>query len=254
MRKILLYLQFNGAAYHGYQKQENLPTIENEVNIALSKLLNEFIQVSGCSRLDKGVSAYKFALTFETISKLPENRFCTKLNNFLPKDIRSYASFEVPLSFHVRKSLISKTYQYAIYSSPVVLPLLSKEAYYIKEKLDIEKIKECISILEGKHNFNAFRNITIEQPLDYKNTIKTIYKIDLYVEDVLKIKITADNFLYNMARLIVSVLIEVGTSRMSVATVKEMIETGLKKKSLPTPPARFLFLKDIQYNEEGILF
>ena len=242
MRKFLVTIQYNGKNYNGWQKNSNSKSVQGEIENALGKLFSIPVSVEGVSRTDTGVSAKEYYFTFCADTKLPTSRIPFKLNRFLQKDIQAYEAVEVDLDFALRKRVKSKTYVYKVYSSDHLLPLINRDAYHVKEKLDVEKMNEQAKLLVGKHDFSAF----CSQGGDDKNPIKTLYSahVSQNEDGIISISLTGDGFLYNMVRIIAGTLIDVGRGKIdnisNVLLLKDRQNAGL------TLPAKALTLQKIE--------
>ena len=118
LRNIAMTIEYCGTAYCGWQIQDSDPTVQAEVERALSELCGEKISVTGCSRTDSGVHARNFVLNFKTASTIPPDRFPQAVNSFLPGDIAAKSAAEVPDGFHARFDAKFKTYRYYFYIAP----------------------------------------------------------------------------------------------------------------------------------------
>lgn len=242
MRKFLVTIQYNGKNYNGWQKNSNSKSVQGEIENALGKLFSIPVSVEGVSRTDTGVSAKEYYFTFCADTKLPTSRIPFKLNRFLQKDIQAYEAVEVDLDFALRKRVKSKTYVYKVYSSDHLLPLINRDAYHVKEKLDVEKMNEQAQTLVGLHDFSAFST----KGGDDKNPIKTLYSahVSQNEDGIISISLTGDGFLYNMVRIIAGTLIDVGRGKIdnisNVLLLKDRQNAGL------TLPAKALTLQKIE--------
>lgn len=243
MRRFLVCCQFNGKNYNGFQKNENGKTIQGEIENALEKLFLNKIEITGCSRTDAGVSAEKYFFHFDAETKLPADRVCFKLNRFLPKDIQCFESQEVKDSFSARDCK-KKTYQYSIYQSPHLLPLLNRDCVQVKENLNVNDMQEASKFLIGKHDFASFRS----ENADVKSSTRTIFSINIKKsENVISFEISADGFLYNMVRILVGTLIDVGTGKIKVAEMSKILESKNRQQAGQTMPAKALRLVNVEY-------
>lgn len=242
MRRFLVTIQYNGKNYTGWQKNGNGKSIQDEVENALYKLFETTINVEGVSRTDSGVSAQEYYISFCVDTKLPTNRIPFKMNRFLQKDVQAYKAQEVDLSFNVRKSVKNKTYVYKIYSSEYLLPLLNRDAYLVKEKLNVEKMNEQAKLLVGRHNFTAFSS----KGGDDKTPVKTIYdaKVTKNSDGIISISLTGDGFLYNMVRIIAGTLIDVGCGKIN--NLQDVLLSKNRQNAGLTLPPKALTLQKIE--------
>ena len=222
MRRIRIFVAYDGTNYCGWQIQPNGITIEEKLNKALNRLTGEDIRVIGASRTDSGVHALGNVAVFDTESPIPPERFSYALNQRLPEDIVVVKSDEVPLDWHPRyQDKISKTYEYHIYNAQMPNPLKTRYCTFVSFPLDIGAMREGAKYLIGAHDFVSFCNIRTNT----QDTVRTVY--DLTIEkkdDEVVLRITGNGFLYNMVRIIAGVLIRVGRGFYTPEKVKELVE------------------------------
>lgn len=249
MRRFLLELQFYGRKYAGFQKQGNTQnTVQTVVESALEKLFCAPVEITGCSRTDAGVSAESYFCHFDVETKLPEDRVCFKLNRFLPKDIRAISSREVSPTFDARKSVKRKTYLYTLYKSDHRLPLYERDGVQVSGNFNAEAVRQAAAYLVGKHDFSAFRTVGYEKNAEKKSAVRALFEIRVEEQEKwVKIYLTGDGFLYNMVRIIVGTLVEVGEGKRSVASVKEALDSKNRALSGKTMPPKSLRLYKVEY-------
>jgi len=240
----MLVVAYDGTNYCGWQVQINGITVEQVINESLSKLLNEDIQVIGASRTDSGVHALGNVCVFDTESRIPGDKMCFALNNYLPNDIRIQYSKEVDDDFHPRYRDSIKTYEYTILNRRFDVPTQRLYSYFMYMPLDVEKMKEASKYLVGKHDFKSFCSARTQ----VKDTVREVTDIELYKEgDLIKMRISGYGFLYNMVRIIMGTLIKVGLGIYPPEHVKEILEGKDRNLAGPKAPARGLCLIDIKY-------
>jgi tRNA pseudouridine38-40 synthase len=246
MKRIKLTIAYDGTAYFGWQLQPGQPTIEAEVNKALSGLLGEEITVIRASRTDSGVHALGNVAVFDTDSAIPAEKICLALNQRLPEDIRVQSSMEVPQDFHPRRVKSCKTYEYRILNRRIALPterLYTNHVYYV---LDTALMQKAADYLIGEHDFKSFCSIKT-QALE---TIRTIYSLKVTkIGDNITISVTGGGFLYNMVRIIAGTLIEVGRGFYPPEKILDILQGCDRGLAGPTAPANGLTLIKIEYPE-----
>ena len=247
MRRIRIFVAYDGTNYCGWQIQPNGITIEEKLNKALNRLTGEDIRVIGASRTDSGVHALGNAAVFDTESPIPPERFSYALNQRLPEDIVVVKSDEVPLDWHPRyQDNISKTYEYHIYNAQMPNPLKTRYCTFVSFPLDIGAMREGAKYLIGAHDFVSFCNVRT----DVEDTVRTIYSLDILpVGDEITIRIQGNGFLYNMVRIIVGTLVRVGRGFYTPEQVQEILEAKNRKAAGVTAPPQGLFLVGIEYEE-----
>jgi tRNA pseudouridine38-40 synthase len=246
MRRIKLTVAYDGTAYHGWQYQPGVPTIEGELNNGLSRLFHEEITVIGASRTDTGVHALANVAVFDTACGIPADKVSYALNRLLPEDIRIRHSEEVEPDFHPRKQSTRKTYEYRILNEAFAQPLERLYSHFVYVPLDVEKMQQAADCLVGEHDFQSF----CAAGSSARTTVRRIYSLEVEKKDsLITIRVTGNGFLYNMVRIIAGTLIEVGKGRYSPARVEEMLAAKDRAKAGPTAPARGLIL--VNYIFEG---
>lgn len=246
MKRIKLTAAYDGTNYHGSQIQNHGETVEGVLKRALSKLLQEEINLIGASRTDAGVHAEGNVYVFDTESRIPPEKFVFALNAGLPEDIRIQDSCEVPLTFHPRHQDTIKTYEYRILNRSLPLPGYRLYTHFVYETLDVEKMKEACPYFMGEHDFASFCAAGSQT----ESTVRTIY--DLHVSksgEIVTISVTGNGFLYNMVRIIAGTLIHVGNGKVQPSDVEKIIDGKDRKLAGPTAPAKGLTLKEIRYPE-----
>jgi len=245
MKRVMLTVAYDGTNYHGWQLQPNVTTIESVLNEALSTLLREDIKVIGASRTDTGVHAFGNIAVFDTQARMPAEKISYALNQRLPEDIRIQASEEVPLDFHPRRQDSRKTYEYKIWNSAFPMPVCRLYSHFIYVPLDIALMQEAADYLIGEHDFKSFCSVNTTA----ETTVRTIYDITLDKSgDMITIRITGSGFLYNMVRIIVGTLIEVGRGNQAPGKMVDILKACDRAKAGPTAPACGLTLVNVRFS------
>ncbi len=245
--KICLIISYDGTNYNGWQKQNvsnnGKRAIQNVVDDTLSYIYKEDIQTTGASRTDAGVHAMHQVAVFETNKNLPPEKISVILNQKLPNDIRIQKSFTCDENFHPRFMCKNKTYEYNIYIGEKFNPLYRNFVLHKKENFDIQLLNQSCEKLLGTHDFKGFSNIS-----DVKNTIRTIYSCNFTINDeMLTFQICGDGFLYNMVRIVVATILDVGSRKKDISIIDEILKTGNRKLASATAKAYPLSLKYIKY-------
>ena len=243
MRNIKLTIEYDGTRYYGWQRQPIGNTIQQEVEKAISKVIKEYVEVIGSSRTDSGVHAKGYVANFKTNVKMPAEKFRDAINCKLPRDIVIIKSEEVDLDFHARYSSKGKTYCYTILNREYPCAIDKDYVYYYRWKLNVEEMKKACKYFLGTHDFKAFQT----PGGSVKTSIRTIS--DLHIEtnvDKIKIYISADGFLYNMVRIIVGTLVDIGRGRID-KSMEEIVASLDRGEAGHTAPAHGLFLKKVHY-------
>ena len=253
--KLFLRLSYLGTAYNGYQVQGDQPTVQRELTRACTALFGARCDIVGCSRTDSGVHANMFCATVaakgaDSISTtVPIDRIPRAFNNFLPEDIGVICAEWVENDFHPRYSAIGKEYEYLIFDRAERDPFMSGRCWHISHgfsEKDIQNMNSAVSALVGKHDFTSFmaQGSKIE---DATRTIK--YAYFERGGDVIRFRIAADGFLYNMVRIIVGTAVEVGEGKRPVNSISDLIASCDRKMAGRTAPASGLYLNKVFYNQ-----
>ncbi len=244
MRRIKLVVAYDGTAYQGWQVQPGAPTIEGELNKALTNLLKEDIKVIGASRTDSGVHALCNVAVFDTSTRIPAEKIPYALNRYLPEDIKIQNSLEVAADFHPRRCNSRKTYEYRILNREFSLPTKRLYAHFTYVPLDVEKMKQAALFLLGEHDFKSFCSVASMA----ETTVRTVYQLTVEkLEDEIVIRISGSGFLYNMVRIIVGTLMEVGRGNLIPEQMAEILEAKDRQAAGPTAPANGLTLVKYEF-------
>lgn len=243
----MLIIAYDGTGYCGWQKQNGQITIEGVLNEKVSQLFGEDISVIGASRTDSGVHAKGNVAVFDTENmKVPAEKIAYALNARLPLDIRVQSSKEVNKDFHPRYDKNRKKYTYKILNNVMQMPIYSAYTYHAYGKIDIDKMKKASDYLVGEHDFKAF----CSEKAEVKSTVRTIYNISIHKDEdnIIWISVEGNGFLYNMVRIIVGTLLEVGFGKYSPDYIQTILESKERENAGPTAPAKGLILDEIIYN------
>jgi tRNA pseudouridine38-40 synthase len=239
-----LLIEYDGTNYGGWQRQKNTNTIQETLEEAISHITNETIQIIGCSRTDAGVHAKGFVGNFYSNSRIPEDKFKDAINSKLPEDIVVLASNEVDSNFHSRYHCKGKTYSYTILNRRDPKAIGKNYMYHYKNTLNVETMQSGAQYLMGKHDFSAFKNIGSS----VKTSVRNITELHITKEDsFVKIAVSADGFLYNMVRIIVGTLLEVGIEKIAPNSVEEILLSKDRTKAGISVPPQGLCLEKVYY-------
>ncbi len=244
MRNLKLTIEYNGAEFFGWQKQKNCRTVQEEIEKAFLTLTGENVSVEGSGRTDKGVHALGQVASVQTSNIMPTKNFKIALNDLLPKDIFIKKVEEVDQNFQARFSAKRKTYKYIVCVGGERGAINNSLIAYYPYKVDLEKMREVAKLLIGKHNFKGF----CSSDASVTNFEREIYDLKINKKNRMYTFLVCGNgFLYNMVRIIVGTLLDVGRGKLSVERVKNALETGNRNNSGQTMPACGLYLKNVEY-------
>lgn len=244
MRNIKLTIEYDGTSYGGWQKQKNNRTIQQCIEEAIKLLTGEEVELIGSSRTDAGVHAKGMVANFITNSQIPADKFREAINTKLPDDIGIIKSEEVDKNFHSRYDSKGKTYCYTLVNRYEKVCIGRDYVYQVRDELNYDLMKEAAKYFLGKHDFKAFKT----NGSSVKTSVRTISGLELELkDDVIKIFVSADGFLYNMVRIIVGTLIEVGKGKIKPEDIERIIKNGDRSKAGPCVPPNGLVLEKVFY-------
>lgn len=244
MRNIKIIVEYDGTRYCGWQVQKNGLSVQKVLQGAIEDLVRHDIRLTGSSRTDARVHAKGMAANFFTDSKIPCSKFPAAINCRLPEDIVVVNAEDMDESFHSRYSSKGKRYSYMILNRREPSALLRKYTAHVPEKLDIESMKEAAGVLLGTHDFSSFK----ASGSSVKDNVRTVRYIDIQqTGEIIKIEIEADGFLYNMVRIIVGTLVEIGKGKIPASDMKSILDSHDRNKAGKTAPPEGLCLEQVYY-------
>ena len=242
--KIKLTISYDGTNYAGYQIQDNAVTIQAVLENALEKLTGEKISTVASGRTDAGVHAQGQVVSFDTNSTIPPEKFYKALNVYLPDDVKALSSEQAGEDFNARKSAKTKTYTYSLYIADTINPLKERYSVKIPKTVDFSLVKQGAKILVGEHDFKCM----CSTGSSVNTTIRTVYSVDVLVLDnEVKFVVKGNGFLYNMVRIMVGTLIQIGLKEKTIEDLQKALETGDRTLVGKTFPAKGLCLTEVQY-------
>ena len=245
MRNIKLVIEYDGKEFNGWQKQPDKLNIQGTIENAIEEITGEEVELTASGRTDRGVHALGQVANFKTNSNIPVEKIPIALNTKLKKSIRILSAEEVDEKFHSRLTCKKKTYRYIINNSEYGTAIYRNLETHIPMKLNIEKMKEAIKYFEGEHDFKAFK----ASGTSSKSSVRTIYKADVIQipNNRIYIELTGNGFLYNMVRIIVGTLVEVGIGKIEPKEIKEIIKSQKRENAGKTLPPQGLYLVKVEY-------
>jgi len=244
MRRLMITVEYDGSRFNGWQVQPNARTVQGALEEALFRTTGERRRVTGASRTDSGVHAEGQVAHFDTESALRASAFARAFNFWLPQDVAVLDCREADPAFDARRSASSKTYRYRILLSEPRRPLREGRVLRVWRPLDVPAMRECADMLRGEHDFTSFAS----EHTEVAGRVRTVLRSELeWRGDELHYTVEADGFLYNMVRIIVGTLLEVGYGKMTVADFARALSACDRSAAGPTAPARGLTLVRVTY-------
>ncbi len=241
---ILLRLSYDGTNYCGFQIQNDKPTVFGAFQDALVKILGHSTDIKGCSRTDSGVHAKEFCLNFRTDKQLNLHRLPLALNANLPPDIRVLSAEQAAEDFHARYDCKGKEYVYYILNSHIDSPFNNKYYYKTATPLDAEKMNAAAQYFVGSHDFRSF----MAAKSKIEDCVRTVYSAKVERDgEMVKFTVSADGYLYNMVRIMVGTLIDVGAGKRQPEDMEKVISACHRAAAGTTAPPQGLFLNKVFY-------
>ena len=245
MQNYKLTLCYDGTKYKGWQKQGNTDnTIQAKLEALLSRLLGSPVEVSGSGRTDAGVHAYCQVCSFRADTEMSAEDILSALRRYLPEDIGAMSLTKAAPDFHARLSCREKSYLYRIWNSDLPNVFSRRYTYTFPDALNISEMRRAAALMLGRHDFTSFcANKHMK-----KSAVRELRSIEIYRhEEELRILLTGDGFLYNMVRIIVGTLIEVGMGAKSADSIPDILRAKDRSQAGFTAPVQGLALYEVKY-------
>lgn len=243
MKRILICFSYKGTNFAGYQIQNNGRTVQEDLQNAIKQVINQDVKLIVSGRTDAKVHAIRQYAHFDCDITFDATKLVFPLNDILPNDIKVISTKEVDCNFNANFDVKKKTYMYVLKCgevSPMEYDLVSQCDF----ELDIDKMRVSSSDLIGLHNFKSF----CASKTSVKTFEREIYDIQIVKEgDYLKFFVTGNGFLYNMVRIIVGTLVDIGRGKLSPQTIKTMLSSDNRNVGGRTAQPQGLYLYDVEY-------
>jgi tRNA pseudouridine38-40 synthase len=250
LQRFKVVLEYDGTAYHGWQLQKDVATIQGAMERVLAAIFKAPVRVHGAGRTDAGVHAIGQVAHFEVRWRHSADALRRACNALLPADIAVRSIQPASGDFHARHSARAKTYVYRILSDPVPSPLKRLYWWHIPEPLDLPAMAKAGQLLRGSHDFAAFGS-----PTDgTSSTVREILAADWEAErhdGTLAFTIRGTGFLRYMVRSLVGTLVMVGRGKMAPEELGRVLGSRNRSLAGPTAPAYGLCLVNVEYGEPG---
>ncbi|GGD28646.1 tRNA pseudouridine(38-40) synthase TruA [Hyunsoonleella pacifica] len=242
--RYFIELSYNGSVYHGWQIQPKATTVQEVLEDGLSKVLSDKISVMGAGRTDTGVHASQMFAHFDTDRLFDTDDLVYKLNSFLPFNIAITTIFKVKPDAHARFDATRRSYLYRVSLKKNVFT--HRNAYYLKQPLDVDKMNAAAKILFEYKDFQCFSKTHTDVKTYYCNIMKAKWFLR---DGEVQFTITADRFLRNMVRAIVGTMINIGLGKIAVEDLHTIIQSKNRSEAGYSVPAHGLYLTEVVYPE-----
>lgn len=246
MPKIKCIISYDGTHFHGYQVQPKKRTVQGELERVLEKIhKGEHVRVQASGRTDTGVHSRGQTIHFDTALDIPGNSWKKALNALLPDDLYVTHSEVASSDFHARYSVVEKEYRYFILNAVEPDIFNRNYMYHFPYKLNIDAIKEACHYLEGTHDFTTFSSAKATVKGD---KVRTLFEVSCNQNgEKLEFVFRGSGFLYNMVRILIGTLLDVGQGRIRPEEMTAILESKDRSNAGKTAPAQGLFLWRVRY-------
>lgn len=249
MKRMKFTIAYDGNGFSGFQVQPKERTVQGELERALSKVhKGQQVSVYGSGRTDANVHAVGQVIHFDTSLFLPSDRWIRALRTYLPDDIAIKKVEEVSGDFHARFSAIQKEYRYRVLLGEHHDVFRRAYTHHYRFPVSIEKMREAATYLVGTHDFTSF----CSNKANVDNKTRTIYTIELLEEsDELIFRFVGNSFLYNMVRILVGTILEVGRNKKNPTDILTILEARNRSTAGKTAPGHGLYLWEVLYDNRS---
>lgn len=247
MRYAIL-LAYDGTDYGGWQIQKNSITVQEKVEEAAFKIFGKKTSVTASGRTDSGVHAAGQVCHFDAETTIPAEKLADVFNRYLPQDIAVLRSSAAPVNFDANRSAKKKTYTYRFYLSDRRNPLKDRFSVWVKNSVDMSKLRHISGAFVGKHDFKAY----CKSGSQVKTTVREVYSVDVseHADEYslnAEISVCGGGFLYNMVRTIAGTVINFAEGSLTEEEIARSLAEGDREAVGRTMPAKGLTLEKVDY-------
>ncbi|MDE1549348.1 tRNA pseudouridine(38-40) synthase TruA [Jeotgalibaca caeni] len=246
MRNIKMTIEYDGGRYLGWQRLgDSDKAIQGKIEKILSAMTGEEVEIVGSGRTDAGTHAKGQVAHFKTESKMELAAMQDHLIRYLPRDVIVKELEEVPERFHARYHATGKKYTYRIWNYAIPSAFERHYSYHYPGTLDADLMNAACRKLEGTHDFIGFSSLKKSK----KSTIRTVNEITIrQTGPLLEFSFVGEGFLYNMVRIMMGTILEIGAGTMTVEDIEAIFENGVRSEAGMTVPSHGLFLDEVYYD------
>lgn len=237
-------VEFIGTHYKGWQRQQEVDSIQARLETAFCKVANQPIEIIAAGRTDAGVHAGNMIAHFETTAQRTDHQWLRGVNSLLPDDIALRWVAPMPDDFHARFTATARRYRYITLNQPYRPAILRHQVTHIYEPLNMDNMITATTHFQGTHDFSSFRSSLCQS----NKPVRDIHHIRLFTHGAyLVLDIQADGFLHHMVRNIMGTLFAVGTGRLSHDDIPHLIKLKDRSQLPPTADADGLYFINAYY-------
>lgn len=247
--KYKIFLEYDGTNYRGWQSQKNARSVQDTLITAAETFLDAPVTVQGAGRTDAGVHALEQVAHLESPKKVHPDSLRMGINDNLPASVNVLNVENVPSPFHARHHAVSRSYLYLISRRRTAFG--KRYVWWIKDKLDVSKMKQTLDVFQGFHDFASFADKKMDKMSSTKVNIEGIWLKE--IDDIIAVRILGSHFLWKMVRRIVGVTVEVGRGNLTKHVVEKMLISYSEMPAHFTAPPSGLFLEKVLYESDKLL-
>ncbi len=245
--RIALGIEYDGSPFQGWQWQQNAPSVQAEVEAALSKIANHPVTVVCSGRTDAGVHARCQIVHFDTDAARLPRAWILGSNSLLPDTVAVHFAQQVSDGFHARFDARARRYRYTISNRPARPAICRPQLSWVREPIDHERMQAAAQVLVGTHDFSALRTVACQA----KNPVRSIHHIRFHRDgDLVHMDIQANAFLHHMVRNIVGSLLPIGQGERDAEWLRGVLESRDRKRAGVTAEANGLVFLGPMYPRE----
>lgn len=242
--RIALGIEYDGSGFLGWQTQPGGGSVQDALEGAIAGIAGHAVRVVAAGRTDRGVHALGQVLHFDTEASRPDSAWVRGVNAALPDGVAVLWSRLVDETFHARYGARARVYRYALINRPVRPAIAARQLGWFHSPLDVDAMREAAALLEGEHDFSAFRAAECQA----KSPVRTLSSIAIHSRgDRVDFVLRANAFLHHMVRNIVGALVYVGKGKRSPAWMGDLLASGDRAQGAPTFGPEGLYLERVEY-------
>lgn len=243
--RLAMIVEYDGTDFCGFQSQVNVPTIQQEIEKAISRLTGEDLRIKGAGRTDSGVHAQGQVIAFDTDATYSPKVFKKALNHYLSNQIAVKEAYQVEDNFDPRRMALSRHYRYTMFCGDHRSPLLGRTSHHIQTVLDLNRMEIGTKIILGRHDFSRFAGPTHKIGI---STIREIYRIEIQKNnDFIELDVEGNAFLPQQVRRIAGALVDIGNGKLGQIELKKMVAGEASRAVAQTLPPNGLCLVSVKY-------
>jgi tRNA pseudouridine38-40 synthase len=244
MARIAIGVEYDGSAYAGWQLQRHAPSVQGELERALSRIADHELRLTAAGRTDAGVHALMQVAHFDTGASRPEQAWVLGGSAECAADVSVLWARPVPGDFHARFSAVSRSYVYRILNRRVRPAIDRARACWLRRPLDADAMHAAAQALVGEHDFSAFRAAQCQSSTPVRRVTGVAVRREA---DRIEIEITANAFLHHMVRNVAGTLIAVGVGDRPAGWVAELLASRDRTRAGVTAPPQGLYFAGVEY-------